>query len=962
MIRRRTTVWLCTVFVAAALANGCENDNAPMTPPAAAPTRVEVSPSTVELSSQGTSVPLTAAVLDQNGQVMAGATVVWTTDDTTVATVDETGLVVAAGGGTTAITATTGRVRGKAFVLVTMSSAGVCDRTPQVRDAIVAEAGRSDCAAVTSADLAAITSLDLAGPRKVITGLDACRESYGRDIPAHKEEITTSLCGPPSQVDSADQTAANSSGGPEIYALREGDFEGLTSLSHLDLKDNWLLQLPEGVFDPLANLGSIDLTRNILTSLPDGVFDSLGQLQAVYVAGNRLSTLPAGFLSGKQALEIVSVFGNRLTELPEGFLDASQKLRFANFSSNELTELPGGLLSAHPELENLSVSGNRLTELPKEFLDASQKLRFADFYSNELTELPDGFLSAHPELERIYVSRNRLTELPKGFLDASRRLRSAYFSFNELAELPDGFLGEHPALEAVNFWRNRLTGLPEGMLGSSRALESVDFDDNRLEELPPGLLGEQPQLRSMYMERNRILALPAGFFKGWSSLRWAYFSGNPGSPFTVDLLPERHDNSDPLAPGPATLRVGAPEGAPFDITVSLTGLGGASPQSGTVRIDAGDTLSSEETVAILGAGAGVVVDSATIECDGCRYRGLRVNTGALITLSNPPEATIKIAAAYVTQAAQNLEGTVPLVAGRDGLLRVFATSDVVNSYGFTGHVTVFTGPGVWEESTTVPTGGIGLEVEEGRLDSSFNVRIPGEQIGPGTTVLIRLTPDSDVTLTQASELVRSFTADVREVAPLDVKIVPIQYGWHKNSGANGAVAEFSRDLVERDSEDQLRFTRKLLPISSALADLVPEHVAPRTVHHVRGHDAGRGHWDSERGPVAQARRGRRHGPVLPRPVGVPELHRSRLGVRRHRSQHPRIHGADDLALFRRQFSRRPLRGDIRPRTRPRCQPPPRTRLLCRWSRLGLSPQGRDHRRMGLRRDRGGVGAEASGNL
>lgn len=157
---------------------------------------------------------------------------------------------------------------------------------------------------------------------------------------------------------------------------------------------------------------------------------------------------------------------------------------------------------------------------------------------------------------------------------------------------------------------------------------------------------------------------------------------------------------------------------------------------------------------------------------------------------------------------------MPLVAGRDGLLRVFATSDVVNSYGFTGHVTVFTGPGVWEESTTVPTGGIGLEVEEGRLDSSFNVRIPGEQIGPGTTVLIRLTPDSDVTLTQASELVRSFTADVREVAPLDVKIVPIQYGWHKNSGANGAVAEFSRDLVERDSEDQLRFTRKLLPISS----------------------------------------------------------------------------------------------------------------------------------------------------
>ena len=352
------------------------------------------------------------------------------------------------------------------------------------------------------------------------------------------------------------------------------------------------------------------------------------------------------------------------------------------------------------------------------------------------------------------------------------------------------------------------------MFDASRALEYLDFDDNRLEELPPGLLGQQPNLRSMYLERNRILALPEGFFEGWSSLRYAYFGGNPGSPFTLDLLPERHDNSDPLAPGPATLRVGAPEGAPFSIDVSLTGLGRASLQSGTVRIEAGDTLSSEETVTILGDGAGVVIDSATIECDGCRYRGLRFGTGAFITLANPQEATIKIAGAYITQAAQNLDGTVPLVAGRDGLLRVFATSDVVNSYGIEGHVTVYTGPGAWEGSMTVPAGGMGLEVEEGRLDSSFNVRIPGEQLGPGSTLLIRLTPDSAANLTQASQLVTSLSPDVREVAPLDVKIVPIQYGWHRNSAANDAVTEFARDLVERDSQDQLRLARKFLPISS----------------------------------------------------------------------------------------------------------------------------------------------------
>ena len=806
---------LCIVFVAVALANGCGDVDAPTSPPAPVPTEVAVSPATVELDALGATVKLTAEVMDQEGRVMADATVTWGSGDGTVATVDASGLVTAAGNGEATITASAGSASGATLVLAwATSSAGVCDRTPQVRDAIVEGAGKSDCAAVTSADLASITSLNLAGPRKVITASDECRESYGRDIPAHKEGIIRSLCGLPSQVASDDQTAAHSSGGPELHALRDGDFEGLSGLSRLDLQDNWLIELPEDLFDPLESLNSLNLRRNILTELPDGVFDNLGQLSSVDVAGNRLTKLPVGFLSTHPELEHVYVWGNRLTELPEGFLEASLKLRGAYFSSNELTELPAGFLSAHPELERVSVWGNRLTELPEGFLDPSPKLRSADLAFNELTELPAGFLSAHPEIEFVSVSGNRLTELPEGFLDASPKLRSAYFSFNELAELPRGFLGAHPEIEFVNFWRNRLTELPEGMFDASRALVSLDFDDNGLEELPAGFLGQQPALESVYIERNRILALPEGFFEGWSSLRGAYFRGNPGSPLTVDLLPERHDNSDPLAPGPATLRVGAPEGAPFSIAVSLTGLGRASLSSGTVRIEAGEVLSSEETVTIMGDGAGVVIASAAIECDGCRYPGLRFGTGAFITLANPREATIKIASAYITQAAQNLDGTVPLVAGRDGLLRVFATSDVVNSYGIEGHVTVYTGPGEWQGSMTAPEGGIGLEVEEGRLDRSFNLRIPGEQLGPGSTVLIRLTPDSDANLTQASQLVTSLTPDVREVAPLDVKIVPIQYGWHKNSGTNETVAEFARDLVERDSEDQLRFTRKFLPISS----------------------------------------------------------------------------------------------------------------------------------------------------
>ena len=98
---------------------------------------------------------------------------------------------------------------------------GICDRTPQVRTAILNEiADKNHCANVTNADLAAITSLDL-----------------------------------------------SSSG---ITSLTAHDFAGLTSLTRLRLHNNSLSSLPSGVFEGLNALTYLSLSFNRLSSLPSG--------------------------------------------------------------------------------------------------------------------------------------------------------------------------------------------------------------------------------------------------------------------------------------------------------------------------------------------------------------------------------------------------------------------------------------------------------------------------------------------------------------------------------------------------------------------------------------------------------------------------------------------------------------------------------------------------------------------
>ena len=76
-------------------------------PPPAGPvvTIIEISPSPVTLF-MGDTIQLTAIAKDQNGSPMAGKTVVWASDATTVASIDSLGLVVAKASGTARISAT----------------------------------------------------------------------------------------------------------------------------------------------------------------------------------------------------------------------------------------------------------------------------------------------------------------------------------------------------------------------------------------------------------------------------------------------------------------------------------------------------------------------------------------------------------------------------------------------------------------------------------------------------------------------------------------------------------------------------------------------------------------------------------------------------------------------------------------------------------------------------------------
>ena len=191
------------------------------------------------------------------------------------------------------------------------------------------------------------------------------------------------------------------------------------------------------------------------------------------------------------------------------------------------------------------------------------------------------------------------------------------------------------------------------------------------------------------------------------------------------------------------------------------------------------------------------------------FAGLTARTRLLI---NPPSLVLTAPHFYLTQGIQNREQGVPLMAGREALLRVFVTGDQDSFYQ--PHVVALFyhgdrlsyGADMRIDSEVLPG-----EVREGRLEQSFNSVIPSWVIRPGTRMVIELDRDRSVPLGPGSRLripdVGRLELNVTTLPVLDLTVVPIVVASKQGDG----IYDWTRDL-DADSE-QLHFTRSVLPIT-----------------------------------------------------------------------------------------------------------------------------------------------------
>ena len=243
--------------------------------------------------------------------------------------------------------------------------ADVCDRTPQVRDALVKELARV-CEDIMTVDLAEVRILIVRDPELTTLQTNDFRGLIALEILMLDRNSLTSL--------------------PEHV------FSEVSSLKELWLQDNSLSTLPEGVFQGLNSLRELYLYRNSLRVLPPKVFRGLGNLRELRLWGNSLTGLPPGVFQGLSKLEDLELGANHLNQLPEGIFNGLDNLRSMWLSLNPINELPEGVFDGLSKLEELRLMDNHLEDLPVDLLDGLDNLRLLVLSGNPLEDLPEGIL------------------------------------------------------------------------------------------------------------------------------------------------------------------------------------------------------------------------------------------------------------------------------------------------------------------------------------------------------------------------------------------------------------------------------------------------------------------------------------------------------------------------------------------------------------------------------------------
>jgi hypothetical protein len=233
-------------------------------------------------------------------------------------------------------------------------------------------------------------------------------------------------------------------------------------------------------------------------------------------------------------------------------------------------------------------------------------------------------------------------------------------------------------------------------------------------------------------------------------------------------------------------------GTRADAAVSVTG-----PNGYARNVTATETLQALIPGTYTLAAQNVVASGGTPHSPSPATQDAVVSPGstdsATVTYAPPNSGDLNLTMAglYVTQSAQTYDGSVPLVKGRDGYLRVFVVANRTNVELPSVRVRIFNSADAVVSTVVIPAPGLSVptSVDESSLGYSWNTPVAGNLIQPGFQVVAEVDPTNAIIESNESDnILAPSPSDVRTVPTINVTFVPVV-----QAGLTGNVTSLNKD-------------------------------------------------------------------------------------------------------------------------------------------------------------------------
>ena len=386
---------------------------------------------------------------------------------------------------------------------VVAQTTGICDRTEEVADAVVAEVQNSraeaTCADITEDELGSIEGPLSISPPVLQSGDFAGLTSLT------ELEIT----------------------GRELVLLRSDTFAGLGDLETLEIKSPSLTTIHSGAFDGLANAKTLQLQGNNIKAVPRDIFRALDNLETLRVYGNRISSLPIGVFSGLERLGVLDLHTGGVINLSHGVLAGMPNLRALHFRNESTGTLESGAFSGLDNLQWLYLEGSGITKMGSDAFAGLHNLRRLYLNDNEIVSLPNGVFRHLENITHLHLHGNALETLPSGTFRGLDQLRELFLHDNNINRLPADIFQGIDSLEILHLDRNQLTEVPDNLVEGLTGLKDLTFFHNHLSDVSGLDLSDLTNLRWVDFDGNMLTALPEDLFVAPPcSLRIVGIAGN----------------------------------------------------------------------------------------------------------------------------------------------------------------------------------------------------------------------------------------------------------------------------------------------------------------------------------------------------------------------------------------------------------------------------------------------------